>query len=105
MATRWTPGIWRSKPAKQMPAYPDPAKLAEVEAQLATYPPLVFAGEARSLKAHLAKVAAGEAFLLQGGDCAEAFTDFQADKIRDTFRVMLQMAVVDRKSTRLNSSH
>src|SRR3546814_820448 len=94
MATRWTPESWRSKPAKQMPAYPDQARLAEVEAQLAKYPPLVFAGEARSLKAHLAKVAAGEAFLLQGGDCAEAFTDFQADKIRDTFRVMLQMAVV-----------
>ncbi|HET8728024.1 MAG TPA: 3-deoxy-7-phosphoheptulonate synthase class II [Alphaproteobacteria bacterium] len=94
MAQRWTPESWRSKPAKQMPTYPDPARLAEVEAQLANFPPLVFAGEARSLKAHLAKVAAGEAFLLQGGDCAEAFTDFQADKIRDSFRVLLQMAVV-----------
>lgn len=94
MAERWTPESWRGKTALQMPAYPDAAHLAQVESQLASYPPLVFAGEARSLKAQLARAAEGEAFLLQGGDCAEAFSDFQADKIRDTFRVMLQMAVV-----------
>ncbi|MEO3433182.1 3-deoxy-7-phosphoheptulonate synthase class II [Inquilinus sp. CAU 1745] len=94
MAERWTPESWRTKPARQMPAYPDAVKLADAEAQLSAFPPLVFAGEARSLKAHLAKVAAGEAFLLQGGDCAEAFNEFRADKIRDTFRVLLQMAVV-----------
>ena len=94
MADRWTPDSWRSKPAKQMPDYEDAAGLADVEARLAKYPPLVFAGEARSLKTDLAKVAAGDAFLLQGGDCAESFAEFHPDKIRDTFRVMLQMAVV-----------
>ena len=93
MADRWTPDSWRSKPAKQMPDYEDSAGLADVEARLAKYPPLVFAGEARSLKTDLAKVAAGDAFLLQGGDCAESFAEFHPDKIRDTFRVMLQMAV------------
>jgi 3-deoxy-7-phosphoheptulonate synthase len=77
-----------------MPDYPDPAALAAVERKLASYPPLVFAGEARKLKAQLAEVAAGRAFLLQGGDCAESFGEFSADNIRDTFKVMLQMAVV-----------
>ena len=77
-----------------MPIYPDQQVLAEVEDQLATYPPLVFAGEARDLKARLEKVAAGEAFLLQGGDCAESFAEHQPDNIRDFFRVLLQMAVV-----------
>ncbi len=91
---RWSPDSWRSKPRCQMPDYPDPAKLAEVERRLAAYPPLVFAGEARRLEAVLAKVAAGEAFILQGGDCAESFSAFQPDVIRDTFRVLLQMAVV-----------
>ncbi|HYD32610.1 MAG TPA: 3-deoxy-7-phosphoheptulonate synthase, partial [Azospirillaceae bacterium] len=71
MAERWTPDSWRSKPVKQMPTYPDAAKLAAVEAKLAEYPPLVFAGEARRLKQHLADAAVGKAFLLQGGDCAE----------------------------------
>jgi 3-deoxy-7-phosphoheptulonate synthase len=77
-----------------MPAYPDEAALAAVETQLATFPPLVFAGEARKLQRDLAKVAAGQAFLLQGGDCAESFVEHRADNIRDFFRVFLQMAVV-----------
>ncbi len=94
MATKWTPQSWRDKPILQVPEYPDAAKLAEVEKTLRNYPPLVFAGEARNLKRHLAKVAAGEAFLLQGGDCAESFAEFHPDNIRDTFRVLLQMAVV-----------
>ncbi|MEK0081860.1 class II 3-deoxy-7-phosphoheptulonate synthase [Benzoatithermus flavus] len=94
MARDWQPDSWRSRPVQQMPAYPDAAALAEVERRLASYPPLVFAGEARTLKERLAEVCAGRAFLLQGGDCAEAFADFQADKIRDTLRVLLQMAVV-----------
>src|SRR5437764_4666226 len=94
MAERWTPETWRKKPALQMPDYPDAAALAEVERQLATFPPLVFAGEARNLKRELARVAAGNAFLLQGGDCAESFAEHGADNIRDFFRVFLQMAVV-----------
>jgi len=92
--TKWSPNSWRSKPIQQVPAYPDPAALAEVEARMATYPPLVFAGEARKLKKQLAAVANGEAFLLQGGDCAESFSEHGADNIRDFFRVFLQMAVV-----------
>ena len=94
MTAKWTPDSWRSKPITQVPEYPDQAKLAAVEARLRTFPPLVFAGEARSLMASLGEVAEGRAFLLQGGDCAEAFADFRADNIRDTFRVLLQMAVV-----------
>src|SRR5438874_7566308 len=94
MAERWTPESWRQKPALQMPDYPDKQALAEVEAQIATFPPLVFAGEARNLMKSLAKVAAGEAFLLQGGDCAESFAEHGANNIRDFFRVFLQMAVV-----------
>jgi 3-deoxy-7-phosphoheptulonate synthase len=91
---RWSPDSWRSKPIEQAPSYPDGAALAEVERQLAGFPPLVFAGEARKLKRVLGKVAAGEAFLLQGGDCAESFAEHSADNIRDFFRVFLQMAVV-----------
>ena len=94
MNERWTPSSWRTRPIQQMPAYPDEAALAGVEAQLAGFPPLVFAGEARKLKRALGKVAAGEAFLLQGGDCAESFAEHSADNIRDFFRVLLQMAVV-----------
>ena len=94
MPERWTPDSWRARPAAQMPDYPDPQALAEVEAQLASFPPLVFAGEARSLKKSLARVAAGDAFLLQGGDCAESFKEHSANNIRDFFRVLLQMAVV-----------
>ncbi|WP_108395807.1 class II 3-deoxy-7-phosphoheptulonate synthase [Devosia submarina] len=92
--TNWTPDSWRAKPISQVPAYPDAAALAEAERQLSTFPPLVFAGEARDLKARLATVARGDAFLLQGGDCAESFAEHGADHIRDFFRVFLQMAVV-----------
>jgi 3-deoxy-7-phosphoheptulonate synthase len=92
---RWTPASWRERPAKHIPSdYPDPEALGRVEAQLRGMPPLVFAGEARRLKSLLADVAAGKAFLLQGGDCAESFKEFSADNIRDTFRLILQMAVV-----------
>jgi 3-deoxy-7-phosphoheptulonate synthase len=94
MSEHWTPDSWRSRPVVQIPEYPDPQALADVEAQLATFPPLVFAGEARNLKKALARVAAGEAFLLQGGDCAESFAEHGANNIRDFFRVFLQMAVV-----------
>ena len=90
----WQKNGWRSLPRVQMPDYADPAALAEVEGRLAKYPPLVFAGEARRLRAELAKAARGEAFLLQGGDCAESFAEFSADNIRDTFKVLLQMAMV-----------
>jgi len=93
-APAWTPNSWRACPIRQVPAYPDPAKLAEMESRLHRYPPLVFAGEARRLKAQLGQVAEGKAFVLQGGDCAESFNDFTANIIRDTFRVLLQMAVV-----------
>ncbi|PBC05044.1 3-deoxy-7-phosphoheptulonate synthase class II [Mesorhizobium sp. WSM3860] len=92
--TKWSPNSWRAKPIKQVPAYPDLAALEGTEARLTTYPPLVFAGEARKLKKQLAAVAAGEAFLLQGGDCAESFAEHGADNIRDFFRVFLQMSVV-----------
>ena len=91
---RWTPDSWRSQPIRQVPSYPDPAKLDAMERRLAKYPPLVFAGEARRLKAQLALAAEGKAFVLQGGDCAESFADFTANVIRDTFRVLLQMSVV-----------
>jgi len=94
MSKAWTKSDWRAKPRVQMPDYPDQGALQAVEAQLAAYPPLVFAGEARKLKATLAEVGAGRAFLLQGGDCAESFAEFSADNIRDTFKVMLQMAIV-----------
>ena len=94
MSTNWTPTSWRNKPILQVPDYPDQARLEEYEGRLAGYPPLVFAGEARALKAELGKVANGEAFLLQGGDCAEAFAEHNPDNIRDFFRVFLQMAVV-----------
>ncbi|MEO0981728.1 MAG: 3-deoxy-7-phosphoheptulonate synthase class II [Pseudomonadota bacterium] len=91
----WTPSDWRQRPAKHIPEdYPDADHLHEIETRLRSYPPLVFAGEARTLKTRLAQVAAGEAFLLQGGDCAESFKEFHPDNLRDTFRVMLQMAVV-----------
>src|SRR6266700_2673725 len=99
MPERWTRDSWRSKPIVQVPEYPDKAALAAVERRLSTFPPLVFAGEARSLKKALGRVAAGEGFLLQGGDCAEAFTEhsannISANNIRDFLRVFLQMAVV-----------
>src|SRR5665213_17183 len=94
MTSKWAPDTWRKFPVMQMPDYADAAKLAAVEGQLAGYPPLVFAGEARKLKKRLAKVAEGKGFLLQGGDCAESFAEHSADNIRDFFRVFLQMAVV-----------
>src|SRR5476651_1994296 len=94
MAQPWSPSSWRGKPIRQAPDYPDPAALAAVETRLKSYPPLVFAGEARNLMGGLADVAEGKAFLLQGGDCAESFAEFHPDNIRDTFRVLLQMAVV-----------
>jgi 3-deoxy-7-phosphoheptulonate synthase len=90
----WHPGSWREVPIRQVPDYPDPGRLAAMEAKLAAFPPLVFAGEARRLKAALALAGDGQAFVLQGGDCAEGFADFTANVIRDTFRVLLQMAVV-----------
>ncbi len=92
--SNWTPNSWRSKEAAQLPNYPDPARLEWAENIIGDMPPLVFAGEARRLKAQLAQVANGEAFVLQGGDCAESFAEFSANKIRDTFRVLLQMSVV-----------
>ncbi len=90
----WTPSSWRDRPIRQAPSYPDQAALDAVEARLHAYPPLVFAGEARRLKQQLALAAEGRAFVLQGGACAESFGEFTADVIRDTFRVLLQMAVV-----------
>ncbi len=94
MPERWTPDSWRNKPILQVPDYPDPQVLADTEKQLATFPPLVFAGEARNLKKALGQVANGQAFLLQGGDCAESFAEHGANNIRDFFRVFLQMAIV-----------
>jgi 3-deoxy-7-phosphoheptulonate synthase len=93
-AQRWTPDSWRTHPIKQAPTYPDDDALRAAEERLRAYPPLVFAGEARRLKAALALAAEGRAFVLQGGDCAESFADFNANSVRDTFRVLLQMAVV-----------
>ena len=94
MTKAWTKSDWRAKPRVQMPVYTDATVLSEVELRLAKMPPLVFAGEARKLKRVLGDVAAGRAFLLQGGDCAESFAEFSADNIRDTFKVLLQMAIV-----------
>ncbi len=94
MFNEWTKSGWRNLPRVQMPSYENKLELAAVERQLSNYPPLVFAGEARRLKMQLAEVARGNAFLLQGGDCAESFDEFNADLIRDSFKVLLQMAVV-----------
>jgi len=95
MSERWSPGSWRGRPARHIPGdYPDAGAVDRVEAELRRMPPLVFAGEARRLKGLLGDVAAGKALLLQGGDCAESFKEFSADNIRDTFRLILQMAVV-----------
>ncbi len=92
--TNWTPKSWRDKPIHQQPTYPDTAELLGVEKELAALPPLVFAAETRELRRLLGQVAMGKAFLLQGGDCAESFTDFSAQNIRDMFKVLLQMAAV-----------
>ena len=94
MNKNWKPSSWRSKPITQAPNYRKKDKLEEVEQALRSFPPLVFAGEARRLKQDLSRVANGEAFLLQGGDCAESFREFHPNNIRDTFKVLLQMAVV-----------
>jgi 3-deoxy-7-phosphoheptulonate synthase len=93
-SSEWALDSWRNFEARQLPEYPDQAALAEVERELRRFPPLVFAGEARALTEELAQAAAGKAFLLQGGDCAESFAEFHPNNIRDTFRVILQMAVV-----------
>jgi len=90
----WTPNSWRNFPIKQQPIYQDKELLKKVESQLASYPPLIFAGEARNLKNDLAKVGRGEAFLLQGGDCAESFNVFNASNIQNLFKLMLQMSAV-----------
>jgi len=94
VAKNWKKDSWRSKPIKQAPVYDNQEMIDKVEGRLASYPPLVFAGEARRLKEDLAKASRGEAFLLQGGDCAESFAEHLPDNIRDTFRVILQMSVV-----------
>nr|CAB3483307.1 unnamed protein product [Digitaria exilis] len=92
--SRWSVGSWRDRPALQQPEYPDKAELDEVLRTVEAFPPIVFAGEARTLEERLAEAAVGRAFLLQGGDCAESFKEFNANNIRDTFRVLLQMSVV-----------
>ena len=94
MSQTWSPQSWRAKPVQQQPVYPDAAHLSKVEQTLANFPPLVFAGEARELRRQFAEVSEGRAFLLQGGDCAESFAEFSTFKIRDTFKVLLQMAIV-----------
>src|SRR6187431_2818626 len=94
MAKAWTPSSWQAFPASQQPDWPDSGDLERALKQVASFPPLVFAGEARSLQSSLAQVAAGNAFLLQAGDCAESFEEFSADNIREKLRVILQMAVV-----------
>lgn len=94
VARNWTPDSWKAHEARHLPQYEDAEALAAAEASLRTFPPLVFAGEARALKAELAGVSQGEGFLIQGGDCAESFAEFHPNNIRDTFRVLLQMAVV-----------
>jgi len=94
MTENWTPNSWRAKPVLQQPDYDDESKLNATIEKLQSYPPLVFAGEANEMKKQLALVAEGKAFLLQGGDCAESFAEFHPDNIRDTFRVLMQMAVV-----------
>jgi 3-deoxy-7-phosphoheptulonate synthase len=92
--SNWSIDSWRNKPILQQPTYDNAAEVADVESKLASYPPLVFAAETRDLLSQLADVSKGEGFLLQGGDCAESFYEFNAPKIRDTFKVMLQMAIV-----------
>jgi 3-deoxy-7-phosphoheptulonate synthase len=94
MSTKWTPDSWRQFPIKQQPTYKDKEALKKVEEELSSYPPLIFAGEARALKEQFAKAARGEAFLLQGGDCAESFKAFDAQNIKSLFKLMMQMAVV-----------
>lgn len=91
---KWSLDSWKSKKALQLPEYPDRSALESVIETLESFPPIVFAGEARNLEERLGQAALGNAFLLQGGDCAESFKEFNANNIRDTFRVLLQMSVV-----------
>ena len=91
---KWKINSWKNYPAKHIPEYPDKKELDMVLGKIKSFPPLVFAGETRHLKEQLANVVDGKAFLLQGGDCAESFTEFHPDSIRDTFKVMLQMSLV-----------
>ena len=91
---KWTPSSWRNFPIKQQPTYQDQELLKKIEEELSSYPPLIFAGEARNLKEKLAKAGRGEAFLLQGGDCAESFSDFDAKSIKNLFKLMLQMNMI-----------
>jgi 3-deoxy-7-phosphoheptulonate synthase len=94
VAPPWSPSSWKARPAAQQPTWPDEADLERAVKQIGSYPPLVFAGEARALEASLAKVAAGRAFLLQAGDCAESFHDDSAVTIREKLKILLQMAAV-----------
>ncbi len=94
MTSNWKPNSWRDKPAKHIPTYSNDEELSVARGKLSNFPPLVFAGESRNLLKQLEEVAKGRAFLLQGGDCAESFSDFHPNNIRDLFKVMLQMAVV-----------
>ena len=91
---KWTLNSWKKFPAKHLPEYQDQKELDLVLSKVKKYPPLVFAGESRSLKKALADVVQGKAFLLQGGDCAESFAEFHPDNIRDTFKIILQMSLV-----------
>lgn len=91
---KWQANSWRDFPIKQQPTYADQEKLKKVEKELGSYPPLIFAGEALNLKNQLADVVNGKAFLLQGGDCAESFASFDANNIKNLFKVMMQMSVV-----------
>ena len=91
---KWNLNSWRKLPAKHLPNYQDQKELELVLGKIKKYPPLVFAGETRSLKKALANVVSGKAFLLQGGDCAESFAEFHPDNIRDTFKAILQMSLV-----------
>ena len=90
----WKKNSWRKYPVKHIPEYPDKKELDTVLDKIGTFPPLVFAGETRHLKDQLAEVVDGKAFLLQGGDCAESFAEFNPDNIRDTFKLLLQMSLV-----------
>lgn len=92
--TKWAVDSWKSKKALQLPEYPDQMQLESVLKTIEAFPPIVFAGEARSLEERLGDAAMGKAFLLQGGDCAESFKEFHANNIRDTFRILLQMGAV-----------
>ena len=98
-AKDWSPASWRDKPIRQVPDYRDQARLNAMEQRLASYPPLVSAGEALKLKAALARVSEGKAFLLQGGDCAESFAEHHPDNVRDTLKVLLQNGEVQAKGS------